>query len=52
MFWLVNIKGLQREQEVPRYTKCICDDQKDRECTFNGRIESFDFTKSVYKLPI
>ena len=46
---MVDIKGLQREREAPRYTKCICDHQKNGGCTLNERIQSVDFTKSVNK---
>ena len=30
---IVNIKGLLREQKVPRYAKCTYDHQKSRGCT-------------------
>ena len=32
-FLIVNTEGLQREREVPRYTKCVSDHQKNGECT-------------------
>ena len=47
LFLIVNTKGLQREREVPKYAKCICDHQKNGECTLNERMQFFDFTKSV-----
>ena len=46
-FLIVHTKGLQREREVPKYTKCICNHQKNGECTLNERMQSFDFTKSA-----
>ena len=46
-FLTVHTKGLQREREVPKYTKCICDHQKNGECTLNERMQFFYFTKSV-----
>ena len=46
-FLIVHTKGLQREREVPKYTKCICDHQKNGECTLNERMQFFYFTKSV-----
>ena len=46
-FLIVNTKGIQREREVPKYAKCICDHQKNGECTLNERMQFFDFTKSV-----
>ena len=46
-FLIVNTKGIQREWEVPKYAKCICDHQKNGECTLNKRMQFFDFTKSV-----
>ena len=49
-FLIVNTKGIQREREVPKYAKCICDHQKNGECTLNERMQSFDFTKSVNEL--
>ena len=49
---IVNIKGLQREREVPRYNKCICDHQKNGECILNERRQSFYFTRRVNKLSI
>ena len=50
LFLIVNTKGLQREREVPKYAKCMCDHQKNGECTLNERIQFFDFTKSINKL--
>ena len=47
LFLIVNTKGLQREREVPKYAKCICDHQKNGECTLNERMQFFYFTKSV-----
>ena len=46
-FLIVNNKGLQREREVQKYAKCICDHQKNGECTLNERMQFFYFTKSV-----
>ena len=34
-FLIVNAKGIQREREVPKYAKCICDHQENGECTLN-----------------
>ena len=50
IFLIINTKGLQREWEVPKYTKCICDHQTNAECTLQCTLQSFDFTKSVNKL--
>ena len=47
---IVNTKSLQREREIPKYAKCICNHQKNGECTLNERMQSFDFTKSVNEL--
>ena len=45
-FLIVNTKGLQRERELPKYAKCICDHEKNGERTLNERRQFFDFTKS------
>ena len=46
-FLIVNTKDIQREREVSKYAKCICDHQKNGEWTLNERMQFFDFTKSV-----
>ena len=51
-FLIVNFKCLQRERQEPRYTQCLCDQQINRRCTLNERIQSSDFSRSVNKLPI
>ena len=48
----VNFRGLQREREVPGYTKCICDHQKNGGRTLNERLESLKFIRNVINLPI
>ena len=44
-FLIVNTKGIQREREVPKYAKCICDHQKNGECTLNERMHFFILQK-------